>query len=83
MALTGRALGYSLTGNKLQDEENFMDRRKFITTAGAAGTAAAAATVAAPAIAASSREMTIVSSWPGISPALVLVLNGWRHELQR
>ena len=66
----GRALGCSLTGNKLQDEEKFMDRRKFITTAGVAGTAAAAATVAAPAIAASSREMTIVSSWPRDFPGL-------------
>ena len=47
-----------------------MDRRKFITTAGVAGTAAAAATVAAPAIAASSREMTIVSSWPRDFPGL-------------
>ena len=47
-----------------------MDRRKFITTAGVAGTAAAAATVVAPAIAASSREMTIVSSWPRDFPGL-------------
>ena len=47
-----------------------MDRRKFITTAGVAGTAAAAATVAGPAIAASSREVTIVSSWPRDFPGL-------------
>ena len=47
-----------------------MDRRKFIKSAGLVGGAAAATTLAAPAIAQSSKEMVIVSTWPRDFPGL-------------
>ncbi|MBX2804878.1 MAG: ABC transporter substrate-binding protein, partial [Hyphomicrobiales bacterium] len=48
-----------------------MDRRSFIRKAGAtAGATAAAATLAAPAIAQSTTEMVIVSTWPRDFPGL-------------
>ncbi len=51
-----------------------MDRRSFIKNSGlaAGATAAAATTLAAPAIAQSTKEMVIVSSWPRDFPGLGL-----------
>ena len=47
-----------------------MERRKFLKGAALVGGAAAASTLAAPAIAQSTREMVIVSTWPRDFPGL-------------